>query len=63
MGTRYFENELGREILIDVSEMEQDDIGRVILIVMEGPESSATNLVTPKEAEMLRQALNDWAAQ
>lgn len=56
MSARYFQNELGREILIDVSNMDGG-----VLIVMEGPDSSATNLTTPREAEMLRQALNEWA--
>ena len=57
MSSRNFENELGNDILIDVSDMDGG-----VLIVMEGPDSSATNCVTEREAEMLREALNDWAS-
>lgn len=58
MSTRHFENELGREILIDVSDTEGG-----VMIVMQGPDSSATNLVTPLEAQKLREALNEWGTK
>lgn len=58
MTARLIENELGREILIDVSEMDGG-----VLIVIEGPDSCSTNLVTQREAHALREALNEWAAK
>lgn len=56
---RNFQNELGNQIDIDIS----DNWGtpRSVMIRITGPDRVTVNLVTPMEAEMLRQALNEWA--
>lgn len=56
---RFFRNELGREIDIDVSDGWGSTKG--VMIRITGPDSRSTNLLTPLEAEKLREALNEWA--
>lgn len=59
---RNFQNERGNQIDIDVSDEWGGPTDRSVMIRITGPDSSSTNLVTPMEAEMLRQALNEWAS-
>lgn len=59
---RHFRNELGNEIDVDVTDELGIAAAKSVMIRITGPESSSTNLVTPMEAEMLRQALNEWAS-
>ena len=65
--SRHFQNELGNEIDIDVSEgwgpHRIYGPKGMVMIRIAGPSSCSTNLITPMEAEKLREALNEWAGQ
>ena len=53
---RNFENELGNQIKVCV--LRSSD-GKRVGIVMEGPSSRSTNLITTREAQELSAALRD----
>ncbi len=53
---KQFTNELGNSIQVEVSEKDIDGVPGV-LIIMEGPTSTAENHITRKEAEVLHEEL------